>query len=349
MLNDSKLKSIVSSQAHFGQLSSYLHEKNDIALHMVLCSSIRFLLGGVCRRITMLHSLSHRAISHYENNPHGNGSAYGSPLHLAYQKVYKHTSEALVNPEAFQALLASLNREIREVYVRSFNKIAEQPKQQGGAAANQQNRSQADEAAARGRQHCELQMLLGQAPPSTFQPLIHKFLTQDLVAFRDAPNNGGSPLPSAPPPGNAAGGSGSNNTNSNTNAAGGGGAGGGGNAIDPARLFFANYDLLELDDGPPALERRRARGMRVDMFKRVEISRSGAPSTTAASASASSSPTAGRSGSGAAPVPAPVPWRRCVRCAAVMEDLPAGSRPPLNFVLSQQRNCCCGGRLALVE
>ena len=344
LLNDSKFKSILTNPAQFSQMASYLHEKNEIALHLVLCSSIRSLLGGVCRRITLLHALSHRAICHYENNPHGKGSSYGSPLHLAYQKVYRHTSAALVNPEVFQSFLASLNLQIREVYNNSFSKMGEQGNkaqgQHGGGGGNQQNKN-LDEASVRGRQHCELQMLLGQAPPPTFQPVIMKFLYQDMISFRDGPNNGGSPHPNGPPPGNAstatgtAGASASGNNN-NTAAA----AGGGSNAIDPARLYFADYDLLEVDDGRRALEGRRARGVRVDMFKRVEITR-GPPSSSSSSAAGAS--------------PSRVPWRRCVRCAAVMEDpaatatAAANNRPHLNFVASQQRNCCCGGRLAWVE
>ncbi len=324
LLEDNKFKSILTNQAQFSQLTTYLHEKNEIALHLVLCSSVRSLLGGVCRRITVLNNLSHRAISHYENNPNapagGKGSSYGSPLHIAYQKVYRHTSSALISPEAFQTLLGSLNREVREVYSKSFAKMAEQAskaqQQQsgGGGATNQQQRSMADDAVARARQHCELQMLLGQAPPSTFQSLIAKFLYQDLTVFRDGPNGGG--------------GGGSSNVNN---------GGGGGNAIDPATLFFADYDILEVDDNPRALERRRTRGVRVDFFKRVEIAPRPSPGK-------GGNININNNNNGPAAAGA-VPWRRCVRCASVMEDV-ASNRPHLNFVLSQQRNCSCGGRLA---
>ncbi|KAI0484923.1 RNA polymerase II mediator complex subunit Sin4 [Xylariaceae sp. FL0804] len=90
---------------------------------------------------------------------------------------------------------------------------------------------------------------------------------------------------------------------------------------DVARLYFADYRLLELDDGPAALSRKRARRMRVDMFKRVEISRRSSAA----------------------------PWRRCVRCDNVMEDVPLPSPGSgLNLLLNQQRMCCCGGRLAVV-
>ncbi|RYP80118.1 hypothetical protein DL769_002604 [Monosporascus sp. CRB-8-3] len=340
LLDDNKFKSIVTNPTQFSQLTGYLLEKNEIALHMVLSSSIRTLLGAVCRRITVLNNLSLRAISHYEarmganssnnnnsnnnNNANGGppaGSAYGSPLHVAYQKVYRHTSSALISPEAFQALLASLNREVRDMYARSFAKIgAEQQVAggKGGGGGGGSSQQQQSDATARARQHCELQMLLGQAPPSTFQPLVAKFLYQDLVAFRDGPNGGGgSAYSSSPPPGNSAAADVNNNNNNNNS--------GGGMMIDPARLFFADYDILEVDDAPRALERRRARGVRVDLFRRAEIFRS--------------------SDRGGGPGPS---WRRCVRCASVMEDVGTAAKPHLNFVLSQQRNCCCGGRFALL-
>ncbi|RYP53448.1 hypothetical protein DL768_001593 [Monosporascus sp. mg162] len=336
LLDDNKFKSIVTNPAQFSQLTGYLLEKNEIALHMVLSSSIRTLLGGVCRRIMVLNNLSLRAISHYEarmgtngsnNNNNANGglpaaSAYGSPLHVAYQKVYRHTSSALISPEAFQALLASLNREVRDMYARSFAKIGAEQQVTGGKGSGGgggPSQQQQNDATARARQHCELQMLLGQAPPSTFQPLVAKFLYQDLAAFRDGPNGGGgSAYSSSPPPGNNPAADANSNNNNNNN--------GGGMMIDPARLFFADYDILEVDDTPRALERRRARGVRVDLFRRAEIFMS--------------SDRRGGPGPG---------WRRCVRCASVMEDIgAAANKPHLSFVLSQQRNCCCGGRLALL-
>ncbi|KAM0564218.1 hypothetical protein ACHAPJ_000428 [Fusarium lateritium] len=90
-------------------------------------------------------------------------------------------------------------------------------------------------------------------------------------------------------------------------------------AVDPARLFFANYDLLEVQDDEHSLAAKKTRGMQyVDVFKRMEIQ------------------------------PSPnKQWRRCSRCAAVMEDV-FGSRPGFTFVLAQQRKCSCGGQWTLL-
>ncbi|RGP70630.1 mediator of rna polymerase ii transcription subunit 16 [Fusarium sporotrichioides] len=91
------------------------------------------------------------------------------------------------------------------------------------------------------------------------------------------------------------------------------------NAVDPGRLFFANYDLLEVQDDEHSLAAKKVRGMLyVDVFKRMQIR------------------------------PSPnKQWRRCSRCTAVMEDI-FGSRPGFTFVLAQQRKCSCGGQWTLL-
>jgi mediator of RNA polymerase II transcription subunit 16 len=91
------------------------------------------------------------------------------------------------------------------------------------------------------------------------------------------------------------------------------------NLTDPAQLFFADYDLLEVQDDRRSLAAKKAKGMTfVDVFKRVQVK----------------------------PTPAQQ-WRRCTRCAAVMEDV-FGSRPGYTFVLGQQRKCACSGHWALL-
>jgi mediator of RNA polymerase II transcription subunit 16 len=91
------------------------------------------------------------------------------------------------------------------------------------------------------------------------------------------------------------------------------------NTVVPGRLFFANYDLLEVEDDEHSLAAKKARGMvYVDVFKRMQIR------------------------------PSPnKQWRRCSRCTAVMEDV-FGSRSGFTFVLGQQRKCSCGGQWTLL-
>ncbi|KAH6608645.1 hypothetical protein Trco_001991 [Trichoderma cornu-damae] len=89
------------------------------------------------------------------------------------------------------------------------------------------------------------------------------------------------------------------------------------NLTDPAKLFFANYDLLGVQDERPNLGSKAPRNIYVDLFKRTEM-KLGAQQ-----------------------------WRRCTRCASVMEDV-FGSRPGYSFVLGHQRKCACGGLWALL-
>lgn len=89
--------------------------------------------------------------------------------------------------------------------------------------------------------------------------------------------------------------------------------------MDPARLFFADYTLLEVQDDKHSLAMKKSRGMiYIDVFKRMEMQPSGEQQ-----------------------------WRRCTRCTAVMKDV-NGSRPGFSFVLTQQRKCSCGGHWMLL-
>lgn len=87
--------------------------------------------------------------------------------------------------------------------------------------------------------------------------------------------------------------------------------------VDPAKLFFANYDLLGVQDEKSGLGSKASGNVYVDLFRRAEM-KLGAKQ-----------------------------WRRCTRCASVMEDV-FGTRPGFTFVLGQQRKCACGGLWALL-
>lgn len=106
--------------------------------------------------------------------------------------------------------------------------------------------------------------------------------------------------------------------------------------VDPARLFFKDYGLLEVAaDSAASLGARRAAGSYVDMFRKVSMS----PADVA-----------GRAEGGGVLSGVPVwsgQWRRCVRCASVMEDV-VSQRPGFTYVLSQQRKCACGGSWGLL-
>ncbi|OTB06539.1 hypothetical protein M426DRAFT_9670 [Hypoxylon sp. CI-4A] len=272
-------------------MTAYLNSQNEIALHLVLCSATRGLLSALCRRISLLDSFSTRAISWYEtrekpniNNQNDPRAAAHAALYAAYQRMRRYTSSSLIKADDFDRLLTSLGADIRSAYSAALAGL-EKPRSSNSQASQNQNASTqaSQETIARGRQHCELGMLLLQAPPPFFVSVVDKFFNNDLKDFR-----------------------------ANT---------------DVAKLYFADYSLLEIDNEPQLLENRRARGIRVDLFKRVEISQKSSNTHNGT----------------------PLPWRACSRCASVMEDLaPVSTKPGISFLLRSHSNCSCGGRMAVL-
>ncbi|KAK0730489.1 RNA polymerase II mediator complex subunit Sin4 [Lasiosphaeris hirsuta] len=108
------------------------------------------------------------------------------------------------------------------------------------------------------------------------------------------------------------------------------------NQTNPSELYFANFSLLEVDDDSKSLASRKARGLYIDVFKRAALISSVKPGV------------GGDDSTNELPGDETGPqWRRCVRCAAVMEDV-YGHRPGFTFVLAQQRKCSCGGNWGLL-
>ncbi|CAJ2513288.1 Uu.00g014070.m01.CDS01 [Anthostomella pinea] len=275
LLTDSRFMGFLtqSNQSQLVYMTQYLQSKNEIALHLILCSSTRNLLSALCRRINLLDSCSARAIQWYRSRgevaDNSSREANHKALYAAYKKIQRHTASALIKADEFDKLLTTLATDIRSAYNTSG--LAEQAQK---AAKNQPPNQRPDLA----RQYVELNLMLVQTPAPQFLAVTAKFFRNDLTEFREH-----APL---------------------------------------AKLYFKNYELLEIDDEPKALEKRRAKGMMVDLFRRVEMSRS----------------CGGR-----------MRFKRCSRCASVMEDIShMHNKPGISFLLSQQRTCCCGGRLSLL-
>ncbi|PBP22582.1 mediator of RNA polymeras-like protein II transcription subunit 16 [Diplocarpon rosae] len=106
--------------------------------------------------------------------------------------------------------------------------------------------------------------------------------------------------------------------------------------IEPAKLFFADFTMLEVDEDRASIERRRKLHTTMDGFRKGWLAN---PVTkadaTEASARASQGLTTGSGRQGAR-------WRRCARCAAVMEDI-MPQRQALQWLVMQQRRCYCSG------
>lgn len=277
LLDNSKFMELLSS-GRFLEMNAYLRSKNDVSLHLVLCSSMRGFISNLCRRILHLENMSKHYVSKMSmqnaTDPNGNSNHQATPLHQAYVKMQQYTANSLVKVQEFERLILILGADIKQTYQQRFAQLQAQAAQQ-----NQQpgKPGPSPEHIKRAQGLGELHMLMGSSPQADFRHALLKFFNTDLAAFRGI--------------------------------------------TDPAPLFFADFDLLEVEDDLKLLAGRKAQGKHVDVFRRAEIVRG--PDAQ---------------------------WRRCVRCAAVMEDVsgPRYQKPAFQFVVNQQRRCSCSGNWAML-
>ena len=109
--------------------------------------------------------------------------------------------------------------------------------------------------------------------------------------------------------------------------------------IDPARLFFADFTMLEVDeDDDYGLRQRKKSGRTMDSFRKVWLQKPGKKGVADGQANGvvnvHRNVSVGAGGGGR--------WRRCNRCAAVMEDV-LSQRHALQWLVMQQRRCFCSG------
>lgn len=256
--------------------AEYLQEKNEVALHLLLCSSTRSFLSALCRRVAHLDGVSAQAVEFYrrqaaEAEHSGVARLPSGQLQQAYQRMQQAISSSLVPAAEFERMLNTLGADIKQAYSTFLPAMLRQ-------ATNPPQGKQIDLMIKTSQIQMELMMLLTRLLPPPFTPLIKKFFVEDLKAMRER--------------------------------------------TDPARLFFANFSALGVQDDQGSLAAKVARGgAYYDIFKRAEL-RLGTPGMRA--------------------------WRRCVRCPLVMEDAAPAHRPGVAYVLSQQRKCSCGGSWGLL-
>jgi mediator of RNA polymerase II transcription subunit 16 len=271
-MNNEDFMSLVEQQRSADMLQ-YLMERNDIALHLVLCSSSRNLLSALCRRMLTVESISNKAHEHYQQQrakAMEAGRSQNIPLQEAYAKMKRITDSSMINLKSMEKLLHTFATDIKHTYADFLPRVVKnQPNPPQGKEIDNRVRS--------AQSQCELAMLHCTPPPAPFFPTIRKFLDKDLRAFRSD--------------------------------------------TDAARLYFANYDLLEVLDDENSLAAKGAKGSNVDVFKKLDLG---------------PKPGHGKQ------------WRRCARCSAVMEDVSGHGRAGLTFLLNQQRKCPCGGFWSLM-
>jgi len=129
--------------------------------------------------------------------------------------------------------------------------------------------------------------------------------------------------------------------------------------IEPARLFFADFTMLEVDEDAVSVWRREALAKTMDCFQKrwlvnpekkssFSVIGSGGEGTSQNRTTNTSPGTAqegsavGTGGLMGAGGRQGARWRRCARCAAVMEDV-LTQRSALQWLVMQQRRCFCSG------
>lgn len=302
-------------------LVSHLHSTNTVSLHLLLSSPTRGFLNAICRRLAHLDYIARKAIMHTipghptanQGGAAQNGSAKSpslSPeLRAAYMKIATLTSTATLRITTFETLLSSLTSHIKNAYSMHSPPLSGSP------------------AAEKARNTMEIKMLFGGAIPDTFRGVVVELFRKEglLDTVR--------------------------------------------NEIEPARLFFANFAMLEVDDDPVSVRERKRSKMTMDSFrktwlvspaKKKQQQGGGAAATvtttngaangttirTAPTATANGGPVTTATPPGAA---SPTPrWRRCARCAAVMEDV-LSQRQVLQWMVMQQRRCFCGGHWETID
>lgn len=98
--------------------------------------------------------------------------------------------------------------------------------------------------------------------------------------------------------------------------------------IQPDQLFFADFTMLEIDEDAASVKKRKALGRTMDCFMKTWL--------------VNPKPGSGGENGDVNGTRQAVKWRRCARCAAVMEDT-MSSRQALTWLMMQQRRCFCSG------
>lgn len=288
----------------FSEMTGYLKSKNDVSLHLLLCSSTRGFLVAACKRLVHLQVMSAQATQYWDKNAamHNSTDSHASQgiiaVQQAYLKMQRCITTTLIKVSEIDRMLNTLGGDIKRAYQASVAVLAQKQQQQSGKPGQP-----ADAAIKKAQAHCELNILLAENPPPQFLPVTKKLFEVDLKNLVASTDRSG--------------------------------------------LFFTDFQLLEVEEDPRRLAARKAQGKYVDTFKRVELTAHNAAKATEGEnvhrpheqQQQQQQPDADTANGPA--------WRRCVRCCAVMEDAQA-TKSGMNFVLSQQRRCACGGGWGLL-
>lgn len=300
--DDPKFREILQTPANFSEMTSYLKAKNEACLHLILSSTTRVFLTAICKRLTHLQALCHKAQEYWWNAADKNPTPAHRALQRAYMKLLRATTTNLVKIAEFEALLGVMSEGVRQTYHNSFAALlrnVQQQQQQQQPPPKPGQPTPGEVAVKKATAQCETLIFFGEQPPPSFQPLLKRFFETDLERVMGSTKR-----------------------------------------FD---LFFTDFPLLEVEDDTKRLAARKADGKFVDVFKRVEVL---APKLVKGGGGGSKQ----QHENGEDAAAAGSTFRRCVRCCAIMEDVPSTNlRPGYNFIVAQQRKCLCGGTWAFLS
>ncbi|KAF3764967.1 hypothetical protein M406DRAFT_258748 [Cryphonectria parasitica EP155] len=313
--DDPKFMELLDNPQRFSEMTEYLKAKNNVSLHLLLCSSTRWLLATVVRRFPYLQSISQKAMQVLDpRQPAGSTESPGTgvqSLYQAYARLQHSISTDLIKIEEFEKLLASVSADVRQMYQGTLAHLQQkQQQQQGQQKPGQPN--PAEHALKKAQAQCELPILLADQPPASFQGLVKKLFETDLKTIMGSTNRSElffTDFPLLDVEDNV-----HRLARRKTD----------GRYVDIFRRIEQKAPQLVNDaaaannGGSPAVSKLLQQpGQEVQ--QNGETSRADQPG-----------------------------FRRCTRCCSVMEELHA-TRPGFNFVVSLQRKCVCGGSWAALS
>lgn len=293
-----------ASKLSLPDLLAHLHSTNTVALHMLLSSSVRGFLTAICRRLQHLDYIARRAIMHTPPNASSSNSQNPS------QSPHPHGNLSPALRQAYmQIATLTTNTIVRvktiETLLSSLSSLIKTAYSSPPPTSSSAQQSLAGPTNDKLRNNLEIKMLFGGSFPDVFKSVIVELFRKEglLAAVEEE--------------------------------------------IDPTQLFFADFTMLEVDEDPTTVRKRKNLGKTMDCFRKTWLTNPPKRSSSShdlqsgnGEGELTGSPEAGANGNSQARHGAR--WRRCARCAAVMEDS-TFSRQALQWLMMQQRRCFCSG------
>ncbi|KAJ4417102.1 Mediator of RNA polymerase II transcription subunit 16 [Gnomoniopsis sp. IMI 355080] len=189
--DDPKLMEILRDPRSFIEMTKYLKGKNEVAVHLILCSTTRCFLAAICRRITHLQSVCSRASEYWgsvSDRPDRNATPASRALQRAYIKLQRATTTKLVKIDEFEKLLSVVGEGVRQTYKSTLATLQQKHQQQHQNQPPRPGQPTPEQALKKAQSNCELNILLGEQPPPSFQPLVKKFFEMDLKSIMTSTN-----------------------------------------------------------------------------------------------------------------------------------------------------------------